>query len=177
MVVPPLQHDQMGWFKGTPRRLFMQIGQISDSYSSSIGNNCLHLSLKVKFCHKIFEDKEVERRCNEILIEVGEKYGIKIYETGFDRDHVHMDVDGGPNYAPKDLAKLFKGTTGRKLLTEFPYLKEKYFWGSGLWSPAYYFDSIGNRTKEEIDEYIRNQGKKRPKLVKGQQVLEKFISN
>ena len=83
----------------------MQIGQISDSYSSSIGNNCLHLCLKIKYCHKIFEE-----------------YGIKIYETGFDIDHVHMDVDGGPNYAPKDLAKLFKGTSGRKLPKEFPFL-------------------------------------------------------
>lgn len=152
----------------------MQIGQISDSYSSSIGNNCLHLCLKVKFCHKIFENKEVERRCKEIFVEVGEKYRIKIYETGFDMDHVHIDVNGGPNYAPKDLAKLFKGTTGRKLLQEFPYLKEKYFWGSGMWNPSYYFDSIGSKTKEEIDRYIRNQGNKNYRLEKGQQTLDYF---
>lgn len=153
----------------------MKSGQVSDSYSSSRGNNSLHLSMKAKYCHRIFDDKKVEGRCREILHEVGDKYRIKINEIGFDGDHVHMDVDGGPNYAPKDLAKLFKGTSGRKLLKEFPYLKRRYFWGSGLWSPAYYFDSLGEKTKEEIDEYIRNQGKKTRKIVMGQQTIEKYI--
>ena len=134
------------------------------------------MGFKVKYCHKIFDDKEVEKRCAEIFHEVSEKYGLIIDEIGFNRDHVHIDIDGGPNYAPKDIAKRLKGTSGRKLLKEFPYLKKKYFWGSGMWNPSYYFDSIGSRTKEEIDIYIRNQGNKAPKPIKGQQTLEHFAS-
>ena len=154
----------------------MKIGQVSVSYSSSIGRNALHMGFKVKFCHEIFDDKLVEKRCGEMFQEVCGKCGIILGAIGFDRDHVHIDVDGGPNYAPKDIAKLLKGTSGRKLLKEFPYLKKKYFWGSGLWSPAYYFDSIGNKTKEQIDEYIRNQGNKTPKPAKGQRTLNQFTS-
>jgi len=154
----------------------MKIGQNSVSYSSSIGRNTLHMGFKVKYCHKIFDDKEVEKRCAEIFHEVSEKYGLIMDEIGFDRDHVHIDIDGGPNYAPKDIAKQLKGTSGRKLLKEFPYLKKKYFWGSGMWNPSYYFDSIGSRTKKEIDIYIRNQGNKTPKPIKGQQTLEHFAS-
>ena len=154
----------------------MKIGQDSVSYSSSIGRNTMHMGFKVKYCHKIFDDKEVEKRCAEIFHEVSEKYGLIMDEIGFDRDHVHIDIDGGPNYAPKDIAKRLKGTSGRKLLKEFPYLKKKYFWGSGMWNPSYYFDSIGSRTKKEIDIYIRNQGKKAPIPIKGQQTLEHFAS-
>ena len=155
----------------------MKKAQGSVSYSSSIGRNTLHMSFKVKYCHEIFDDKLVEKRCAEIFWEVDEKYdGITLYEIGFDRDHVHIDVDGGPNYAPKDIAKLLKGTSGRKLLKEFPYLKNKYFWGSGMWNPSYYFDSLGSRTKEEMDEYIRNQGRKMPRLIKGQQTLDLYAS-
>ncbi|MFP4051512.1 MAG: IS200/IS605 family transposase [Thermoplasmata archaeon] len=154
----------------------MKTGQNSLSYSSSIGKNTLHMGFKVKYCHPIFDDEQVEKRCAEIFHQVSERKGIVLHEIGFDRDHVHIDVDGGPNYAPKDIAKLFKGTSGRKLLKEFPYLKKKYFWGSGLWSSSYYFDSMGDRTKEEIDEYIKNQGNKVPKIIGGQQSLQSFLS-
>lgn len=152
----------------------MKEAKDSVSYSSSIGRNTLHMSFKVKYCHEIFDDKQVQKRCAEVFWEANKKHGFQIDEIGFDRNHVHIDVDCGPNYAPKDIAKLLKGTSGRKLLKEFPYLKKKYFWGSGLWSPSYYFDSIGSKTKEEIDEYIRNQGRKTPKLIKEQLTLDHF---
>lgn len=155
----------------------MKKGRNSLSYSSSIGKNTLHVSFKVKYCHKIFDDKQVEKRCGEIFKQIDLDHDdMTLHEIGFDRDHVHIDIDCGPNYAPKDIAKLFKGTSGRKLLKEFPYLKKKYFWDSGLWSPAYYFDSIGDKTEDEIDEYIRNQGceKPKPKLVDEQQTLDYF---
>lgn len=136
------------------------------------------MAFKVKYCHNIFDDKQVEKRCADIFKQIDAEHDdITLREVGFDRDHVHIDIDCGPNYAPKDIAKLFKGTSGRKLLKEFQYLKKKYFWGSGLWSPAYYFDSIGDKTEGEMVEYIRNQGckKPRPKFVQGQQTLDCFI--
>jgi len=36
-------------------------------------------------------------------------------------------------------------------------MKSKFFWGSGLWSPTVYFDSIG-QDPEQISAYVRNQG-------------------
>lgn len=119
-----------GGYRALPGGFHMKIGQSSVGYSSSIGRNTLHMRFKVKYCHKIFDDKRLQKRCGEIFQEVGERYWLVLEEVSFDRDHVHIDVDGGPNYAPKDIAKLLKGTSGRKLLKEFPYLKKKYFWGS-----------------------------------------------
>lgn len=74
---------------------------------------------------------------------------------------MHLDMDLGPTYTVADAAKKLKGTSGRKLLNEFPHMKRKYFWGSGLWSPVVYFDSVGDQNSDEIGAYVRNQGKKK----------------
>ena len=126
-------------------------------HSSSVGRNVLHLRFKIKFCHEIFNDKQVEKRCEEIFREVSKMRRWILREIGFDRDHVHITIDAGTK-GPENVAKALKGTSGRKLLKEFPYLKKKYFWGSGMWSPATYFDSLGERTIVEMDNYTRNQG-------------------
>ena len=89
---------------------------------------------------------------------------------------VHITIDAGTN-GPADVAKALKGTSGRKLLKEFPYLKKKYFWGSGLWSPSIYFDSLGERTIVEMDNYARNQGMPKPYSFNfGQSSLDDFAS-
>ena len=144
--------------------------------SSSVGRNLLHLLLKLKYCHEILNDAEVEKRCEEIFREDSERKRWLLRETGFDRDHVHITIDAGTK-GPEDVAKALKGTSGKKLLKEFPYLKKKYFWGSGLWSPAIYFDSLGERTVLEMDNYTRNQGMSKPcSFNSGQSNLDDFAS-
>ena len=123
--------------------------------SSSIGRAMFHIGFKAKYCHKIFDIEEVRNRCKEIFLSVSEKYKIPIFNIGFDEDHVHFEADIGLRSIP-EIAKLFKGTSGYILLKEFPYLKKKYFWGSGLWSPVVYFDSIG-QNHELIFDYISSQ--------------------
>ena len=126
------------------------------SYSSSVGRLELHVSFKAKYCHKIFSAEAVKSRCQEIFFDAAKKRGIAIKEIGFGSDHVHMVVQLNPAMSVSDMAKILKGTSGRILLQEFPYMKEKYFWGSGLWSPTVYFDSIG-QDPEQISNYVRNQ--------------------
>lgn len=145
-------------------------------HSSSVGRNVLHLSFKVKYCHEIFNDPRVEKRCEEIFKEVSEAHRWVLREVGFDKNHVHITIDAGTK-GPEDVAKALKGTSGRKLLKEFPNLKKTYFWGSGLWSPTIYFDSLGERTIVEMDDYTRNQGMPRTQpLQPGQSHLDDFAS-
>ncbi len=118
------------------------------SYSSSIGRLELHVSFKVKYCHPIFESEKIKNRCIAIFHEVAGKYGIIIQSFGFDKDHVHLIVQLNPSMSVSEMAKLLKGTSGRLLLQEFQYMKSKYFWGSGLWSPVVYFDSIGQNPEQ-----------------------------
>jgi len=124
-------------------------------YSSSLGRAVFHIGFKAKYCYKVFSFEQVRNRCKEIFLSVAEKYKITIYKIGFDDDHVHLEADIGIKSIP-EVAKLFKGTSGYMLLKEFPWLKRKFFWGSGLWSPVVFFDSVG-QNHELISVYISSQ--------------------
>ena len=124
-------------------------------YSSIVGESWHHFSFKVKYCHPIFEDKEVRESCHKYLIEALERNSLRYEEIGFDRDHVHGMVDIG-NYSRPQVAKLVKGYVAKKLFKQFPEVKKRYFWGSGLWNPASWIDSVG-KDKEFMKGYIRKQ--------------------
>lgn len=124
--------------------------------SSSIGKAMFHLCFKVKYCKKIFDNKTIEQRCRQLLCEAASSNDIEVYEIGFDRDHVHMVADIGLHSIP-EVAKLLKGYSGHKLLEEYHWMKMQYFWGSGFWSPATFFESIG-KDYGFVADYVRNQG-------------------
>jgi len=90
-------------------------------------------------------------------METAKEMKIDISEIGFDKNHAHIDIDIGLRSMP-EIAKILKGRTGRKILKTFPWIKKKYFWGSGFWSPVVYFDSVGNN-RDYIRKYVREQGK------------------
>lgn len=124
--------------------------------SSSIGRLVVHISFKVKYCHRIFDNKAVAERCAEIFYEVAAEYRFAITDLGFDGDHVHFISDIGL-YGIAQIAKALKGRSAKYLLREFSYLKKQYFWGSGLWGEQTYYDSIG-QNYEELSNYVKSQG-------------------
>jgi putative transposase len=128
------------------------------------------VSYKVKYCHKVFDFSEVKKRCEEIFFDVAALLRVTITEIGFDGDHVHMDLVLRNTHHTCDVDKAFKGTSGRKLLQEFPQIKRKYFWGSGFWGEQAYWDSVG-RDPEIIRNYVKNQGKGRK-----EKTLKTFLS-
>ena len=131
--------------------------------SSSFTRIEMHVSYKVRYCHKVFDFVEVKQRCQEIFFEVAALHQIIIDVIGFESDHVHMDIQIRNTHRQCDVDKWFKGTSGRKLLKEFSEIKKKYFWGSGFWGDQGYADSVG-RDPEIIKNYVRNQGKQRKEL-------------
>ena len=128
--------------------------------SSSVFRLEAHMSFKIKYCYNVFDIVEFKERCEELLLKAAAEAGVEITEIGFDRNHVHIDIRWMRITLSVDqIAKKLKGTTARKLLNEFPGVKRRFFWGSGLWSPVIYGDSLG-REPEQLRSYIRNQGKK-----------------
>lgn len=123
--------------------------------SSSIGRMLVHVCFIVKYRHKVFRDFRLKQRCEALLREAASRAGIVIDSIGFDVDHVHMVVDIGLR-SMAEVAKLLKGYSGYKLLREFADVKTRYFWGSGFWSPAYYFRSVG-QNYAAISSYVANQ--------------------
>ena len=143
------------------------------SGSSSVTRLELHVCFKVKYCHTVFDDPTFTARCAELLRAVGAKEQVLIKEMGFDRDHVHMVWQVRVTHRLDQLAKAFKGTTGKALLAEFPTIKRRWFWRSGLWSGVIFADSIG-RDPEQIAAYVRNQGK--PRFPPSQTVISRFTN-
>ena len=128
-------------------------------YSSCVGEAWMHGVFKVKFCHPVFDNKEIREYSKQLFREACEKYNIKISELGFDNNHVHMLVDMGLRSRP-EIAKLLKGYTAKKLFQKFPELKKPRneggkFWNSGFWNPSYYLESPKDMAR--IIKYIRNQ--------------------
>lgn len=141
-------------------------------YSSSLGLMKAHISYKTKYCHGIFKFPRIKARCQEIFIEVSKRYGFHIEEIGFDEDHAHMVIDVGVKYSISEVSKKLKGTSGKKILKEFPGLKKAFFWKSGLWAGTIYFDSVGEKTIDDATHYVRKQGCSREvKRNPGQQSL------
>ena len=134
------------------------------SYSSRRGRHLLHICFKVKYCHNIFDDKNIQKRCEEIFRQVEkQEHTFTLEEIGFDRDHVHFLVELSPTASESYFAKKLKGTSAKLLLREFSYLKKRCFWGSGLWNPGYLCDSVGDSTYEKTRDYVKKQGNpKRP---------------
>jgi putative transposase len=140
------------------------------SHSSSIGRIWIHLAFKVKYCHGIFDFPEIKARCEELLREKFAQLRIEFTELGIDRDHTHFIMDIAL-HCLTEIVKALKGYTAKNLLHEFPWLKKRYFYGSGLWNPSYYFDSLGSDLSK-LSEYVRRQG-----TPKDQSSLASFLTN
>ena len=123
-------------------------------HSSCVGEAWMHGMFKIKYCHKIFDDKQIRNYCEKLFQQACGKYDIEISELGFDNNHVHMLVDIGL-YSRPQVAKMLKGYTAKKLLQKFPKIKKQYFWNSGLWNTGYYLESP--KDMKRIISYIRNQ--------------------
>ena len=123
-------------------------------YSSAVGEAWQHAMFKVKYCHPIFDDKEVREETDRLFDEASQKYQIPIEGKGFDSNHVHMKLDMG-NYSRPEVAKRLKGYVARKLFQKFPWLKKQKFWDSGLWNPSYYMSSPKNISG--LDAYLKKQ--------------------
>lgn len=125
-------------------------------YSSSIGTMTAQLVFVPKYRHKIFSHEQIKRRCSELFRSIAKQYGMEIIEEGFNIDHVHLVVDLGNKTSAAKAAQLLKGISARFLFEEFPWLRSRYFWGGHLWSPAYFFGSVG-KNLDDTRAYVRNQ--------------------
>ena len=72
-------------------------------------------------------------------------------------DHVHMFVTANPQTAPAEIAGTVKSISAVRIFTQFPALKGRKFWGSGLWSPSTYFGSVGHISEDTVRRYIQTQ--------------------
>ena len=124
-------------------------------YAHGLSRIYAHMSFKAKYCHKVFEIKEFREACAHCFQGIAEEHNIGMLSLGFDENHIHFISDLG-KYSEPELRKIFKGISGYRLLRQFPEIKKKYFWGSGLWGRQYYCYSIGS-DMNVLQKYIKKQ--------------------
>jgi len=64
-------------------------------YSSAVGEVWVMTTLKVKYCHKIFDILGVRELTDALLHQAFDKYNINCRKLAFDSDHVHIILDMG----------------------------------------------------------------------------------
>ena len=104
-------------------------------YSSQVGEVWIMLTLKVKYCHNIFDKQLIREFTDAVLTEALNHYGIRWRKKTFDSNHVHTILDMGIMSKP-EITKKLKGFTTPKIFKEFPWLRSRLFRSHGFWSPA-----------------------------------------
>ncbi|MFI6454899.1 IS200/IS605 family transposase [Streptosporangium amethystogenes] len=118
-----------------------------------------HLGFTPRYRRGVFTD-ELLRRCEEIMIEVCDRFGVRLVEFNGEHDQVHLLVCHPPKVALPTLVNSLKGVSARLLRKDCSAHVRKYLWGGRFWSPSYFAASCGGAPLSIIKEYIENQ--KRP---------------
>ena len=92
-----------------------------------------------------------------ILAQVCAEYGWTLKAIEVMPDHVHLFLEASPDEAPSTIARTLKSISAVHIFTAFPKLKERKFWGSGLWARGCYYGSVGAVTEESVKRYIEDQ--------------------
>ena len=97
--------------------------------------------------------------CKQLLLDLAEEYGFRIPAMEVMPDYVHVLIDAKPQFYISDMVKIMKGTLARRLFLLHPEMKEK-LWGGHLWNPSYCVVTVSDRSREQVEEYIRSQKEK-----------------
>lgn len=122
----------------------------------SVHEIAYHIIWCTKYRHPVIVDL-VEIELKKILAETCDHYGWKLEKMETMPDHVHLFIRSDHLTAPVEIAKTLKSISAVHIFSNFPKLKGKKFWGSGLWSRSTYYGAVGHVSEETVKKYIENQ--------------------
>ena len=125
----------------------------------SVSECYYHIQLTVKYRKSMLSD-EVEQVILEIMSGLKLRYEIDIQTVGFDKNHVHILCRFLPKYSGGQVVRTVKSLTAREVFKRVPSVKRN-LWGGEFWTDGYYISTISGRgSKDTIEKYIANQGRK-----------------
>jgi putative transposase len=117
----------------------------------------VHLVWVTKYRYPVLRG-DIQKRCQELIIQICDSEDIQISSGVVSKDHVHMLIEYPPRISISDLVKRLKGRTSRLLQREYPALKKRY-WGKHFWAIGYGAWSVGNITDEIVKAYLEHHRK------------------
>ena len=125
-----------------------------------------HYVCPAKYRRKIFTE-EVDKVLRDVCHEISERHEINFVEIGTDEDHVHFLIQSVPTYSPTRIVTILKSITAREIFDRCPGVK-KQLWGGNLWTSGHFVSTVGRSGNEQqIEAYVRNQGKTYRRLHRG----------
>lgn len=124
--------------------------------NNSICQLAYHIVWCTKFRHKILNEEE-SVILKLILNETALAYNWKIEAMEIMPDHVHILIEAPHTIAPVTIAQTLKSISAVRLFYAFPNLKQKKFWGTGLWSKGTFYGTVGSTSEANIKNYIESQ--------------------
>ena len=122
----------------------------------SVYNLNYHIVFVTKYRHKVLIG-DVEDYVKFRMEELCKQYGWEMLALEVMPDHIHLFVSADPKVAPLAIASTIKSILTVDIFKKFEGLKQKKFWGSGLFSRGTYYGSAGAVSSEIIKKYIENQ--------------------
>ena len=90
---------------------------------------------------------------------ISNHYGWEIIEQEVDKDHVHILIRYSPKWSILEIVRLLKQLTTYRIWQKHSEYLSQHFWKERtFWSDGYFSCSIGNASKETIQQYIQTQG-------------------
>jgi putative transposase len=119
----------------------------------------VHLIFVVKYRKRLFVTENVVDDLKQSLHDISEAKGWKILEMETDKDHIHILLDYKVTDCVSDIVKILKMVSTNMIWKNYPRMMKRNFWREHtLWSDGYFACSIGEASKETIEQYIQNQG-------------------
>ena len=90
---------------------------------------------------------------------ISNHYGWEIIEQEVDKDHVHILIRYSPKWSILEIVRLLKQLTTYRIWQKHSEYLSQHFWKERTFSSDGYCScSIGNASKETIQQYIQTQG-------------------
>jgi putative transposase len=119
----------------------------------------VHLIFVVKYRKRLFVTENVVDDLKQSLHDISEAKGWKILEMETDKDHIHILLDYKVTDCVSDIVIILKMVSTNMIWKNYPRMMKRNFWREHtLWSDGYFACSIGEASKETIEQYIQNQG-------------------
>ena len=119
-----------------------------------------HLVVITKYRHPVIDGAFRERLIELTKRIFEENFHCFVSEVNTDKDIIHILFEAPPQVTLSSLVCSYKTVTARLLRKEFAEYLKPYYWKPYLWSRSYFICTVSERSREMVQEYIRNQGNK-----------------
>ena len=114
-----------------------------------------HLVWVPKYRYRILQGA-VGREVSTCIHVFTQQKECEVVELNVQVDHVHLLVLVPPKVSISELMGTLKGRSAIRVFKQFPYLKEKPYWGNHFWARGYCVDTVG-LDAEMIRKYVKYQ--------------------